>query len=138
LTRNRPASYSNPIKNITGQSKKVNDPWYQLLIESKRQAQDVDSAFVQDVRVAPNPLCVLTNRQQLRDITRFCCDPLEFQPFTIDPTFDIGEFSVTVSTYQHLLLENKSDSKMPSFIGPVMIHHKKTKDRYSSFCGVLK
>ena len=138
LTRNRPTPNSNQVKNITGQSKRVNDPWYQLLIDSKRQARDGELAFVRDVRVAPDPLCVLTNRQQLRDVTRFCCDPLEFQPFTIDPTFDIGEFSVTVSTYQHLLLENKSDSKMPSFIGPVMIHHKKTKNTYSSFCGVIK
>lgn len=138
LTRKRPIPNSNQVKNITGQSNRVNDPWYQLLIDSKRQARDGELAFVRDVRVAPDPLCVLTNRQQLRDVTRFCSDPLEFQPFTIDPTFDIGEFSVTVSTYQHLLLENKSDSKMPSFIGPVMIHHKKTKNTYSSFSGVIK
>ena len=96
LTRNRPTPNSNQVKNITGQSRRVNDPWYQLLINSKRQATDGELVFIRDVRVAPDPLCVLTNRQQLRDVTRFCCDPLEFQPFTIDPMFDIGKFSVTV------------------------------------------
>ncbi len=67
-------------------------------------------------------------------------DPLDFRPFTIDPTFDIGQFSVTVSTYRHLLLEILILRCLP-FIGPpssVTIQHKKTKDTYSSFCGVLK
>ncbi len=41
LTRNKPASDSNPMKNITGQSKKVNDPWLSVIIDSKRQARGV-------------------------------------------------------------------------------------------------
>ena len=138
LVRNGAASQTQAVKNLTGQRGKADDPWYQLLIDSKRQARDCESAFIRDVRVAPEPLCVLTNRQQLKDIKRFCCDPTDFQPLTVDPTFDIGKYSVTVTTYQHLVLENRSDSKQPSFIGPVMIHHKKTKETYSSFCGVLR
>ena len=35
-------------------------------------------AFVQDVPCAPEPMAVLYNEQQLRDMERFCCDPFNF------------------------------------------------------------
>ena len=76
------------------------------------------TAFIRDVRVAPEPLCVMTSDRQLNDLKRFCCNPVEFRPFTVDPTFDIGHFNVTPITYQHLLLENRRDGKAPIFNRP--------------------
>ena len=56
----------------------------------------------------------------------------------VDPTFDIGKYNVTPITYQHLLLENKRDGEHPSFIGPVLLHEKKTTETYSTFGASLK
>ena len=53
-------------------------------------------------------LCVCLQADRLQSETSRASrssDPLDFWPFTIYPTFDIGHFSVTVSTYRHLLLE---------------------------------
>ena len=94
------------------------------------------TAFIRDVWVAPEPLCVMAPDRQIKDLKHFCCHPTEYKPFTVDPTFNIGEYNVTPITYQHLILENKRDGNHPSFIGPVMIHEKKTKDTYTAFSGL--
>lgn len=127
-----------PVKNISGAGKQ-HDPWFRLLGDCKKQASDRKSAFIRDVRVAPEPMCVLTTDRTLNDMVRFCCNPVEFKPFTVDPTFDIGDYNVMPITYQHLLLENRKDGKHPSMIGPVVLtHEKKTTETYSVFSGALK
>ena len=132
-------SVSDPLgkKNISGKCGN-DDPWYRLLGECKKQATSRKTAFIRDVRVAPEPLCVMTTDRQINDMKRFCCSPVEYKPFTVDPTFDIGEYNVTPITYQHLLLENKADGKHPSMIGPVLLHEKKTSETYSTFSGTLR
>ena len=37
--------------------------------------------------------------RQLDDLVRFCTDKDEFGIMTIDPTFSLGDFDVTVITY---------------------------------------
>ena len=127
----------NERKNLSRQGG-TDDPWYRLLSECKSQASKPSTAFIRDVRVAPEPLCIMTTNRQLNDLKRFCCSPVEYRPFTVDPTFDIGEFNVTPITYQHLLLENRRDGSHPSFIGPVLLHEKKTTETYSTFSGSLR
>ena len=133
------SSVSDPLgkKNISGKCGN-DDPWYRLLGECKKQATSRKMAFIRDVRVAPEPLCVMTTDRQINDMKRFCCSPVEYKPFTVDPIFDIGEYNVTPITYQHLLLENKADGKHPSMIGPVLLHEKKTSETYSTFSGTLR
>ena len=114
------------------------DPWFRLLVESKKQASTRSTAFIRDVRIAPEPLCVMTSDRQLNDLKRFCCNPVQFRPFTVDPTFDIGQFNVTPITYQHLVLENKREGKHPSLIGPVLLHERKTEETYSTFSATLR
>jgi len=60
--------------------------------------------FVQDATCAPEPMAVLTTDQQLNGLVRFCCQPFEFGVLGIDPTFNLGEFSVTPVVYRHLLV----------------------------------
>ncbi len=124
-------------KNLSGKEK-TDDPWYRLLSECKSQAANKPTAFIRDVKVAPEPLCVMMTDRQLSDLKRFCCNPLKYRPFTVDPTFDIGNYDVTPITYQHLLLENRGDGSHPSLIGPVLLHEKKTTETYSTFSGVLR
>ena len=125
-----------PVKNMSGEGKE--DPWYGLLKESKIQAKKRSTAFIRDVRVGGEPLCVLATDRQLDDIVRFCCSTAYHKPLTVDPTFDIGKFNVTPISYQHLMLENVKDGNHPTLIGPILIHERKTEDTYSMFCGSLK
>ncbi|CAB4007303.1 Hypothetical predicted protein, partial [Paramuricea clavata] len=80
------------FKNISG-SGKTDDPWYCLLNECKTQARNKNNAFIRDVRVAAEPLCILASERQLNDLQRFCCNINLFKPLTVDPTFDFGEFN---------------------------------------------
>ena len=43
------------------------DPWYRLLGECKKQADNTNTAFLRDVRVAPEPWCIMTTNRQLND-----------------------------------------------------------------------
>ena len=62
---------------------------------------------------------------QLLDIEHFCTDPGKFGPLSVDPTFNLGDFNVTVTSYRNLLLENRRSSKNPIMVGPMLIHRKK-------------
>ena len=52
---------------------------------------------------------------------------------TIDPTFNIGKFSVTPVTYQDLLLISKRSGEHPICIGPLLISENLTYDVFSDF-----
>ena len=125
-----------PVKNMSGEGN--DDPWYGLLKEIQLQAKKRNTAFIRDVRVGGEPLCVLATDRQLNDIVRFCCSTTSYKPLTVDPTFNIGKFNVTPISYQHLMLDNVKDGNHPTLIGPILIHKRKMEETYSIFCGSLK
>ena len=135
--RNYGVNEESNSKNMSGK-RRVDDPWYLLFNEAKKQSKDRKSAFIRDVRVANEPLCVLATDRQLNDLKRFCCNETEFRPFSVDPTFDIGQFNVTPISYEHLLLKTKRDDKHPTLIGPVLTHERKTEETYSTFASSLR
>ena len=66
------------------------------LLSIMAQSMDKDEVpFVRMVTSAPEPMCVLCTDKQLSDIDRFCTDPASFCPLSVDPTFNLGDFSVT-------------------------------------------
>ena len=69
-------------------------------------------------------MSVIGLEQQLTDIERFCApwDQTCGCVLGIDPTFNLGDFYVMPTTYEHMLLQNKITGKHPVFIGPLMIH----------------
>ena len=69
-------------------------------------------------------MAVLCNAQQVSDIEQFCCNPFDFCILGIDPTFNLGDFSVTVTVYKHLLLQNSS-GQSPLLLGPILVHYRK-------------
>ena len=75
--------------------------------------------------------------RQLNDMEKFCTNENEFGIMTIDSTFSLGDFDVTVSTYRHLHLLCKRSSEHPVFIGPVMIHYKRSFPSYLFFASNL-
>jgi hypothetical protein len=107
-----------------------------VVMEQCKQAEKTD-IFVQDVTCAPEPMSVLCTEQQLIDITRFCCDPFEFCIFGIDPTFNLGDFSVIPTVYKHLLLCDSHTNSSPLLLGPILIHYRKQFRSYNYFLSTL-
>ena len=92
----------------------------QMCKESYR-SEDV---FIQSVEAAPEPMCVLATKQQLLDIERFCTgEPSSV--LSIDPTFNLGPFYVTPTTYHNLLVTTPRGNN-PILLGPVLIYKTKT------------
>lgn len=94
-----------------------------------------DSAFIQAVEAAPEPMCVLATPQQLVDIERFCTGSPS-SVLSIDPTFNLGAFYVTPITYHNLLVQTSSGSN-PILLGPVLIHKTKTFRPFHYFLSTL-
>lgn len=46
---------------------------------------------------------------QLNDLATFCSDPAQFSVFGADPTFNLGQFNATVTSFQNLkVVDGKS------------------------------
>jgi len=106
-----------------------------VVMEQCESAEKSD-VFLQDVTCAPEPMAVLCNEQQLPDIEQFCCDPFNFGIMGIDPTFNLGDFSVTPIVYQHLLLETRS-GQSSLLLGPLLVHYRKEYRNYNYFLSTL-
>lgn len=68
---------------------------------------------------------------------RFCCDDDQFCVMGIDPTFNLGEFSVTPIVYQHLIVVDKKSGNFPWLLGPILVHYKKEFRNYNYFLSSL-
>ena len=84
---------------------------------------------------APEPMTVLAYDWSLEDIQRFCTQQ-QCTVLSVDPTFNLGDFDVTVTTYRHLLLKNASGHH-PVMIGPVFVHQRKRFETYHFFASAL-
>ena len=96
----------------------------------KAHLEDGKKKFIRDVKAYPEPAIFLASEQQLLDLERFCCDSSNSSILTVDPTFSLGDFDVTPTTYRHLLLCTKRTNKPPVMLGPIMIHYKKNFSTY--------
>ncbi len=108
-----------------------------FMVMQKAHVDDQSSKFIQAIRTAPDPAIVLSNDCQTNDLIRFCTDPNKFCVLTVDPTFSLGEFDVTPVSYRHLLLETKRNKKHPTFLGPVLVHYRKTFGVYLFFASAI-
>ena len=99
--------------------------------------EDATKQFVREIKTLREPAIVVATDQQMTDLVRFCTSEGEFGIMTVDPTFSLGQFDVTVTTYRHLLLECRRSGKNPVFIGPSMVHFKKTFSTYLFFASTL-
>ena len=87
--------------------------------ESMRKNED---PFVRIVTYAPEPMSILCTNAQLLDIEHFCTD---HTVLSVDPTFNLGDFSLTVTSYRNLLFKNYRTKNHPVMIGPMLVHRKK-------------
>ena len=94
--------------------------------------------FVHALQVSPSVRAVLATKSQLEDLVKFCCNPEEFSVFSVDVTYDIGEFFVTTTTYKHLMLVDRKSGSSPTLPGPFMIHTNEAADDFHYFASTLK
>ena len=115
------------------------DPLFTLMMMCKEgESSKSPDSFVRIVTGAPFPMMMLAFDWTLEDLIRFCTSSTSFSILRIDPTFSLGAFDVTVTTYRHLLLSAKNDiHKHPVLIGPLFVHVKKDFQAYHFFASSL-
>ena len=91
------------------------------------------------VNAAPFPMMLITFDYTLNDLVRFCTSLICFSILGVDPTFNLGDFDVTITTYRHLLLHAHGNpgGKSPVMIGPIFIHVRKDFSAYHFFSSFL-
>ena len=50
---------------------------------------------------------------------------MAFSVVGVDPTFNLGDFSVTPIVFQHLMLTHRKTGRSPWLLGPMLIHYRK-------------
>ena len=111
------------------------DQVFAIMLSAKEE--DFMGKFVRETRPSPEPAFVLARDRQLDDLVRFCTVAEEFSILTVDPTFNLGDFDVTPTTYRHCLLNSTRSGISPVLIGPTMIHYRKTFHTYLFFASTL-
>ena len=130
LPRNR-----KQVDNIRLQAKDT-DPLLSVMKMCKDSLGKSANPFVRLVTSAPEPMSILCTNDQLNNIVRFCST--NGSPLCVDPTFDLGDFSVTVTSYRHLLLQHtKKGKKSPVLLGPLLVHRRKDFGTYHFFASSL-
>ena len=118
-----------------GHGNKKRDPLFSVMLMCKESQGKKGEAFVRIVSCAPEPMTVLASDWTLNDLDRFCTTE-HCTILCIDPTFNLGDFDVTVTTYRHPMLINSSGNH-PVMMGPVMIHKQKKFETYHFFASSL-
>ncbi len=110
------------------------DELYVMMQQSK-----AGDGFVRDIKISPDPAIVVARDRQLDDLVRFCATPtgVESSILTVDPTFCLGDFECTPTTYRHLLLTTRRYGTAPVFVGPVLIHYRKNFASFLFFAASL-
>ena len=97
-----------------------------------------NNGFVRNVQVGPGVKAVLATEEQLADVVQFCTNPEEFGILGIDVTYNIGDFYITTTTYQHLAIIDKSTGKHPTFPGPMMLHTDEKEATFHYFASTMR
>ena len=90
--------------------------------------------FVHDVTIGTESMqYLLASEKQLSDIEQFCTNPLVFSIFSIDSTFNVGNYYVTTTCYENLKIdhaEGRYRGKHPLEFGPVFVHTHRDSNNY--------
>ena len=107
------------------------------VVMQKAYLEDDGNQFIREMKILREPAIVVATERQINDLVRFCTNSSNFGIMTIDPTFCLGEFEVMVTTYRQLTLQSRRTADHPVFIGPVMIHYRKSFSTYLFFASTL-
>lgn len=131
LPRNREQA-QNQRRGLLKATKEIDSLLLVLMNSKRQQLGNRESVFIREV-TGPELRTVLGFDWQLRDMVRFCTNPAKFAVFGVAPTFNLGKFHLTVTTYRNLMLKDKKTGKPPLMLGPMLLHQRKTFDTYNFF-----
>ena len=101
-----------------------------ILLEAMEKCKTNKDGYVREVVGAPEPMAFIAIDRQLKDIKLHCCQEDDFSILVIDPTFNLGNFIVTPTTYRCRKIFNVTTGKSPIFLGPILVHQSKTQQTY--------
>lgn len=109
------------------------------LMQAVYAAKKPGDNFIRSVQEHPEAIVVLATNNQINDIKRFCADPElgKAAIFSVDLTFNLGDFYVCVTSYKNPMLTNIIGNN-PTQIGPCQIQHRKLHSSYQFLASVLK
>ena len=97
LQRNRRQIY-NSQQSSKNCSDKV-DPIFELIQQCKVDLMPGGRKFIRCVNFDSSPCCVLASDAQLQNLIKYCTIPGASCVLGIDPTFNLGKFYVTITTF---------------------------------------
>jgi hypothetical protein len=134
LPRNRAQAKYNRREHTKVRNFDKTDSLAVLLEQCKRQQINRnEQAFIREVTGAPELRCVLGFDWQLEDLATFCTEPADMSVLGADPTFNLGRFNVTVTSYRNLKVVDAVNGHHPAMIGPMLISQTKSFDAYNHF-----
>ena len=129
LPRNKQQVNNAKYQGKSMEEQNVKDTLYTTMQKCKLEEWTANP-FVRIVEAAPQFMCVLASNRQLKDLEHFCTTKDEFSILGIDSTFNLGDFSVTITTYQHLHFRDRKTGKSPIMLGPMLVHQRKDTQSY--------
>ena len=115
-------------------TRKHDNVLYSVMLECKLTQGTADS-FIRDVKAAPDPGCIMFYDWQLEDMERFLARGQGI--LSIDPTYNLGEFYVTSTTFSHLMLQDVISRRHPPILGPVLVHRRMDFSTFNYFSSGL-
>ncbi|CAC5423831.1 unnamed protein product [Mytilus coruscus] len=100
-------------------------------------AQIRESTFVHELAADGESLqYVLASEKQLMDLDTFCTHQLHFSVFSVDSTFNIGNYYVTNTCFENLRVvhaSGKYKGRHPLEMGPTFVHTHRDENSYLRF-----
>ena len=113
------------------------DPIFELLQHCKMDLMPGGRKFIRSVNFETSPSCVIATDAQLQNVVRFCTNQGPRCILGIDPTFNLGKFYVTITTFVYTHVVKKETMEAPTFSGPMFIHTEKNFESYHYFFSTL-
>ena len=89
-----------------------------------------NSTWIQNIQWTPCPRAVIASKGLLEDVVNNCCNPEKFGVFSIDTTYNVGDFYVTSTVYPHIKLASRSTGTAPYLPSPAILHVKQDESQF--------
>ena len=83
------------------------------VVMQRAHMEDSSKQFIRELKALRELAIIVAHDRQINDLVRFCTYQHEFGVLTVDPTFSLGDFDVTIISYHHLLLSCRSSFHWP-------------------------
>lgn len=106
-----------------------------LAAKCKKQWDDSE-VILREVVLAPSTIVMIAGDDQLGILSRFCTvSPGAIM--SVDGTFHVGDYFVTIISTRHLMLETRRSHGYPVVLCAVFLHHHKDAHTYRRIASML-